>query len=78
MHGEKDHQVVIKNSEDVKIGEMFDTPVGSPSRTHLLSNGDDKLTVQAGNQNVSIGNNQTLDVTADRKKTVGGNEVDQL
>ncbi len=74
MHGEKDHQVVIKNSETVTIGEIFSPSVGSPSRTHLLSNGDDKLTVQAGNQDVVIGNNQTLKVTTDRTKTVGGNE----
>lgn len=74
MHGERDHEVVIRNTESITIGETFATAAGSPSRTHLLVNGDDVLTVQAGNQQISIGAKQELTVTTDRKKSVGGKE----
>jgi type VI secretion system secreted protein VgrG len=61
MHGEKDHEVVIKNSESWTIGEIFPSPQGSPSREVTLKNGDDKLTIQMGHQNVTLamGNQST-------------------
>jgi type VI secretion system secreted protein VgrG len=54
MHGEKDHEVVIKNSENWTIGEIFPSPQGSPSRETTLKNGDDKLTLEMGHQNVTL------------------------
>jgi len=54
MHGEKDHEVVIKNSESWTIGEVFPSPQGSPSRETTLKMGDDKLTLNMGDQNVTL------------------------
>ncbi len=54
MHAEKDHDVTIKNSETQKIGEMFMTPKGSPSRSVTLQMGDDLLTIQTGDHTISI------------------------
>jgi type VI secretion system secreted protein VgrG len=54
MHAEKDHQVTIKNSQTVTIGETFMPPKGSPSRSVTLQNGDDQLTIQLGDQTISI------------------------
>lgn len=54
MHGEKDHQVTIRNSETWNIGEIFPTPQGSPSRAVTLQNGDDNLTLSMGDHNVNL------------------------
>ena len=54
MHAEKDHEVTIKNSADLTIGETFMPPKGSPSRSTTLKNGDDKLTIQIGDRHFSI------------------------
>lgn len=54
MHAEKDHEVTIKNSQTVTIGEAFMPPKGSPSRNVTLKNGDDQLTVQVGDRSISI------------------------
>jgi type VI secretion system secreted protein VgrG len=54
MHAEKDHEVTIKNSQTVTIGEDFVPPKGSPSRSVTLKNGDDQLTIQLGDQSISI------------------------
>jgi type VI secretion system secreted protein VgrG len=54
MHAEKDHQVTIKNSQTVNIGEIFMPPKGSPSRNITLKNGDDQLTIQMGDHTISI------------------------
>lgn len=62
MHAEKDHNVVVRNQETWKIGEIFNPPVGSPSRETTLENGDDKLEVKKGDQNVKIGMNQDVKV----------------
>jgi len=75
MHAEKDHEVVIRNQETVQIGERFMPPVGSPSRTHVIQNGDDSLTVTSGSQDVSIGQNQTLKMTMNRSADVGMNDT---
>jgi type VI secretion system secreted protein VgrG len=60
---EKDMDVEVRDKETRVTGEIFKTPVGSPSRETTLKNGDDKLTVEKGDQNVKIGNNQKIDVT---------------
>ena len=54
MHAEKDHEVTIKNSQTVTIGEIFVPPKGSPSRSVTLKNGDDQLTVELGDRAISI------------------------
>jgi type VI secretion system secreted protein VgrG len=54
MHAEKDHEVTIKNSQTVTIGEDFMPPKGSPSRSVTLEKGDDQLTIQFGDQSISI------------------------
>jgi type VI secretion system secreted protein VgrG len=54
MHAEKDHEVTIRNSQSVTIGEAFMPPKGSPSRSVTLKNGDDQLTVQLGDRSISI------------------------
>jgi type VI secretion system secreted protein VgrG len=79
MHGEKDHEVVIKNSESWTIGEIFPSPQGSPSRNVTLKNGDDNLTLNMGHQNLTLqlGNqtislqmgNQTINLEAGQQTT---------
>jgi type VI secretion system secreted protein VgrG len=54
MHAEKNHQVTIRNSQTVTIGEAFMPPKGSPSRSVTLKNGDDQLTVELGDRTISI------------------------
>ena len=76
MHAEKDHEVVIRNSESVTIGEAFMPPMGAPSREHVIKNGDDSLKVSSGNQDITIGQMQSLDVGTIRKTEV--KLVDQL
>ena len=69
MHAEKDHEVVIRNSQDVQIGEMF--PPGGASRKHLIISGDDDLKVASGNQSILIAMKQTSTVGMTRTVTVG-------
>jgi microcystin-dependent protein len=54
MHAEKDHEITIRNSQTVTIGETFMPPKGSPSRSVTLKNGDDQLTVALGDRAISI------------------------
>ena len=70
VHAEKDHEVVIRNSESVTIGEVFMPPRGAPSREHVIKNGDDSLKVSSGNQDITIGQMQSLDVGTIRKTEV--------
>lgn len=53
-HAQKDLEVDVLNSETRKIGERFMPPKGAASRKTTLLNGDDALTVQMGDQTVSI------------------------
>ena len=52
MHAEKDHEVVILNLETTEIGEKFSG--SGESRTTTLKAGNDKLTIQTGDQSVEI------------------------
>ncbi len=66
MHAQKDHEVVILDSESRTIGASFEKQAkGDPSRSTTLKKGDDKLTVEQGDHvtTVSVGD-QTVDVTA--------------
>lgn len=63
MHAQKDHEVTILNSETTEIGKDFKSPQGKPSRETTLKNGDDKLTLDKGHQNVKLKmGNQTTNV----------------
>jgi type VI secretion system secreted protein VgrG len=52
MHAEKDHEVVIRNSESIEIGENFSG--GGFSRKTTLKNGGDELTLQSGSRSATI------------------------
>lgn len=78
MHAEKDHEVVIKHAETIKIGETFEIPKGSPSREHTIINGDDKLTVQSGDQNVKIAQDRKMDVGMNHNVTIGMNHDEKV
>jgi type VI secretion system secreted protein VgrG len=54
MHAEKDLDVTVRHAETRTIGEAFMPPKGSASRTTTLKQGDDVLTIQTGDQTVSI------------------------
>jgi type VI secretion system secreted protein VgrG len=81
MHGEKDHEVVIKNSETWTIGEIFPSPKGSPSRDTTLKMGDDNLTIEMGDQNVTLkmgDQNVTLQLGSQNTKLTLGNQQTDL
>jgi type VI secretion system secreted protein VgrG len=52
MHAEKDHQVVIRNSETIEIGENFSG--GGASRKTTLKQGGDALTLESGSRTTTI------------------------
>lgn len=52
MHAEKDHDVVIRNSETTEIGEAFSG--GGASRKTTLKSGGDELTLQSGSRKTTI------------------------
>ncbi len=54
VRAEKDMDVVVRHAETREIGSTFETPVGSPSRSTTLKNGDEKLKVESGNWDVDI------------------------
>jgi type VI secretion system secreted protein VgrG len=58
MHGERDHEVVIRNSETVEIGEIFAGM--DASRMTTLKNGSDQLSIDLGSQTLDIFQNQTV------------------
>jgi type VI secretion system secreted protein VgrG len=62
MHAEKDHDVVINDTETVTIGGAFTSHKGPASRNWTLKQGDDNLEVASGNQNVHIKMMQTINV----------------
>src|SRR5262249_855468 len=80
MHGEKDHEVVIRNSESWTIGEIFPSPQGSPSRQVELKNGDDNLTLDMGHHNVTLKmGNQNVTLQMGNQSTnlqLGNQQVD--
>jgi len=66
MHGEKDHEVVIRHVQTVDIGEIASS--SDTSRKTTLKNGNDELSIQSGNQTVDINGSQ--DITAIKKITL--------
>jgi type VI secretion system secreted protein VgrG len=69
VHAQKDLNLVILNSETREIGANFMVPMGSPSRTTTLKNGDDNLTLSTGSQNIQIQGNQTTNVNMEVSTT---------
>ncbi|VTZ48163.1 Type VI secretion system Vgr family protein [Methylocella tundrae] len=61
MHGERDHEVVIRRAQSVEIGEIF-SGRDDPSRETTLKNGSDNLSIEAGNQKVDIQGKQDVSV----------------
>lgn len=61
MHGERDHEVVIRRAQSIEIGEIF-SGKDDPSRKTTLKNGGDELSVEAGNQKVDIQGKQYVTV----------------
>lgn len=66
VHAEKDLNVVVRNIETRTIGEALQSGV---SRDTTLKNGDDKLSVEMGNQTVDIKMDQTVTVDQSIKIT---------
>lgn len=56
MHAQKDHQVVVLNTETWDIGEKFKGG-DAETRTTKLHQGSDKLTIAVGNQTIDIAKN---------------------
>ncbi|PNG26091.1 type VI secretion system Vgr family protein [Methylocella silvestris] len=61
MHGERDHEVVIRRAETKEVGEIFSSR-SDPSRDTTLKNGSDNLSIQNGNQTVDIKGKQDVSV----------------
>ncbi|KQO91900.1 ImpA family type VI secretion-associated protein [Methylobacterium sp. Leaf90] len=49
LRAEKDLDAVVRHAETREIGESFETPCGTPSRTTVIKNGDDSFKVESGN-----------------------------
>lgn len=52
VRAEKDMDVVVRHAETREIGTSFEKPVGAPSRSTTLKNGDEKLKIESGNWDV--------------------------
>ncbi len=61
MHGERDHEVVIRRAETWEVGEIF-SGRDDPSRKTTLKNGSDELAIQNGNQTIDIKGKQDVTV----------------
>ncbi len=71
VHAQKDLNIVVLNSETREIGQDFLPPMGSPSRTTTLHNGDDNLTLEMGDQNIALNlGSQTVSITMNQTTTV--------
>src|SRR5262249_6437312 len=63
MHAEKDHEVVIRDTQTVTIGEAFTGQHGAASRNWTLKKGDDYLEVEQGDVGIDVDKgNYKLDV----------------
>jgi type VI secretion system secreted protein VgrG len=58
VHAEKDHDVVVRDTETRTIGE---NSFGGASRRTTLKRGDDKLDIEFGGQHISMTMDQTVD-----------------
>lgn len=67
MRAEKDLDALIRNQETRTVGLVFDTPQGKSSRTTVLKNGDDELSVDKGDRKGTIGHDDILEVKNDQK-----------
>ena len=79
MHAQKDHEVVVLNKESWQIGQQFIG--GGASRSTLLIQGNDELTISMGDHNTTLlcGNQMTMVATGDQTTTlVAGNQATTL
>lgn len=84
LRAERDLDVLVQNAETREIGPLFSPAQGASARRTEIVNGDDELTVTAGDHKVTVGHDQTVDVaneisiTAGRKitLTVGSSTVE--
>lgn len=60
MHGERDHEVVIRRAQTLEVGEIFSGR--DPSRKTTLKNGSDELSIESGDQTVDIQGKQDISV----------------
>jgi type VI secretion system secreted protein VgrG len=54
LHAERDHEITVEHAKTQTIGETFSPPLGSPSRSTTIKNGDDQLTIESGNQTTHV------------------------
>lgn len=71
LHGEKDLDIKVKHAETREIGCEFSPPRGKASRSTKLKAGDDVLKVDTGDQKISIGGSQKVDVVETIRITAG-------
>ena len=76
MHAQKDHEVVVLNTETWTIAEEFKG--SGDSRTTTLKKGDDTLKVEDGNRTVEIAKDLTTKVGGDREAKVSGNDKESV
>ena len=75
---ENDYTITVGHKETRTIGQVFEIPMGSPSRETTLKMGDDNLTIMMGNQNININlGSQTITVmqTITRSAMLGVTET---
>lgn len=75
FRAEKDHDVLVRDSEKTEIGEAFTAERGPASRDTALKQGDDKLAVETGHQQIAIAQDQTLDVGSNQTVAIGKNQT---
>jgi len=75
MHAEKDLDIVVRNAETREIGEAFTPPMGQASRSTTLKNGDDELSVDLGNQTVTVAQKISITAGIQIELTVGPSSI---
>jgi type VI secretion system secreted protein VgrG len=75
MQAQKDHQVKILNTETWEIGSQFKGGKG-PSRTTTLVKGSDEVTIQAGDQTITISGALTTSANQGIKLTCGASVIE--
>ncbi|MFA5119921.1 type VI secretion system Vgr family protein [Zavarzinia sp.] len=62
FRAERDFVATVRRRETRDVGAAFATARGAASRSITVKKGDDKLSVESGNQDVEIGGSQTVEV----------------
>lgn len=72
---EKDMDVFVRDMETREVGEIFKTPVGSPSRKTTILNGDDLLKVEKGNLTQDVANEVLIKAGVKITLQCGGSKI---